>query len=149
MLCGNLEQMSNWILCEYLTALAKSGRQGSCQCVRSCPWLLLICRSVSGLFAHKFAKNWTDRAYLMFHIHSLPSFSGRSALDARCTAEGRLACSPTGGSWPLRAVQQQMRRQLHTGYSRSVLGRRGAQCAAAVAGLYAIHSLSPSAKSAI
>lgn len=71
----------------------------------------------------------------MSHTHSIAGFSGRSAPDVRCTAEGRSGLVPTGGSWSLRTVKQQVQQQRWKGYNRGAFRHIGAQCAAAVAGM--------------
>ena len=125
----------NWKLCEYLRALAKFGRLYSCHCVRSCQRLLLICRSRPGVSAEHCLLTDANPAYLMSHVHSIAGFSGRSAPDARCTAEGGFGVTPIGGLWSVRTVQQHHIRQKCIRHDRATLRYKGAQCAAAVAGI--------------
>ena len=107
MLCGNLEEMSIlgakiW-LCLSSFGGSRSGSYSSGNVaagsgtVAACCWLLpsgvglgLCCSAGNSIESHMYA------ACLMSHIHIYPSFGSKSALDACCSAEGRLAIIHTG-----------------------------------------------------
>ncbi len=82
----------------------------------------------------------------MSHMQSLAGFSGRTAPETRCTLELRAHIIPTGGSWPVRAVQRQARQQRKNGSYRGALRHVAARCAAAVAGAQALSMHAPWAR---
>ena len=81
----------------------------------------------------------------MSHMQSLAGFSGRTAPETRCTLELRAPIIPTGGSWPVRAVQRQARQQRNNGSNRVALRNVAARCAA-VAGAQALSLHAPWAR---